>query len=69
MAEELAENLEQISFEEKLKKLDSLLEKLKDENLSLDKSVEVYKVANSLLKECKTDLEKAKLEVIEMDNE
>lgn len=60
---------EEKSFEEKLENLNSLLEKLKDENLSLDKSVEVYKEANLLLKECKTDLEKAKLEVIEMDNE
>lgn len=57
------------SFEEKLERLNLLLETLKDENLSLEKSVEIYKSANLLLKECKGDLEKAKLEIIEIDDE
>lgn len=66
----MSEEIDEIeSFEDKVKKLESLLEKLKDENLSLEKSVEIYKEALSLLKQTSKILDKAKLEITEMGNE
>ncbi|MDU7071222.1 exodeoxyribonuclease VII small subunit [Campylobacter ureolyticus] len=66
----MSEKIDEIeSFEDKVKKLESLLEKLKDENLSLEKSVEIYKEALSLLKQTSKILDKAKLEITEISNE
>lgn len=66
----MSEEIDEIeSFEDKVKKLESLLEKLKDENLSLEKSVEIYKEALSLLKQTSKILDKAKLEITEIGNE
>ena len=46
----MSEKIDEIeSFEDKVKKLESLLEKLKDENLSLEKSVEIYKEALNII--------------------
>ncbi|EPH10390.1 exodeoxyribonuclease VII small subunit [Campylobacter ureolyticus] len=66
----MSEKIDEIeSFEDKVKKLESLLEKLKDENLSLEKSVEIYKEALSLLKQTSKILDKAKLEITEISDE
>lgn len=66
----MSEEIDEIeSFEDKVKKLESLLEKLKDENLSLEKSVEIYKEALSLLKQTSKILDKAKLEITEISDE
>ena len=66
----MSEKIDEIeSFEDKVKKLESLLEKLKDENLSLEKSVEIYKEALSLLKQTSKILDKAKLEITEISYE
>ncbi|MCZ6150166.1 exodeoxyribonuclease VII small subunit [Campylobacter ureolyticus] len=66
----MSEKIDEIeSFEDKVKKLESLLEKLKDENLSLEKSVEIYKEALNLLKQTSKILDKAKLEITEISDE
>lgn len=66
----MSEKIDEIeSFEDKVKKLESLLEELKDENLSLEKSVEIYKEALSLLKQTSKILDKAKLEITEISDE
>ncbi|AKT90185.1 exodeoxyribonuclease VII, small subunit [Campylobacter ureolyticus RIGS 9880] len=66
----MSEKIDEIeSFEDKVKKLESLLEKLKDENLSLEKSVEIYKEALSLLKQTSKILDKVKLEITEISDE
>ena len=66
----MSEKIDEIeNFEDKVKKLESLLEKLKDENLSLEKSVEIYKEALSLLKQTSKILDKAKLEITEISDE
>jgi len=57
-----------MSFEEKLKKAESLLEKLNESELSLDESVKLYKEGLANIKEAKELLEKAKLEVKEIEN-
>lgn len=57
------------NFETKLNKIDVLLKKLDDENLTLKQSVEFYKNGVKLIKEARDLLEKAKLEVIEIQNE
>ena len=62
--QDLAEN-----FETKLNKIDVLLKKLDDENLTLKQSVEFYKNGVKLIKEARDLLEKAKLEVTEIQNE
>lgn len=57
------------NFETKLNKIDVLLKKLDDENLTLKQSVEFYKNGVKLIKEARDLLEKAKLEVTEIQNE
>lgn len=55
------------SFEAKVELLNAMLEKLKDENLSLDESVKVYKNSIKLLNETREILDRAKLEIREID--
>ena len=58
-----------MNFEEKLKKAESLLEKLNESELSLDESVKLYKEGLANIEEAKELLEKAKLEVKEIEND
>nr|WP_315113548.1 exodeoxyribonuclease VII small subunit [uncultured Campylobacter sp.] len=55
------------SFEEKMEKINALLKSLNDKDLSLEKSVKLYKQGVALLKEAKEILENAKLEVAEIN--
>ncbi len=56
-----------MSFEENLKKANEVLEKLNEDKLSLDESVEIYKAGLLSLKKAREELEKAKLEVEKID--
>ena len=51
------------NFEDKMKKINELLESLGDKDITLDRSVELYKNGISMLKEAKEILENAKLEI------
>ena len=53
----------QENFEDKMKKINELLESLNDKDITLDRSVELYKNGISMLKEAKEILENAKLEI------
>ena len=53
----------QENFEDKMKKINELLESLGDKDITLDRSVELYKNGISMLKEAKEILENAKLEI------
>ena len=56
-----------MSFEEKMEKINALLQSLNDKDLSLEESVKLYKQGVALLKEAKEILENAKLEVAEIN--
>jgi len=56
-----------MSFEENLKEANEALEKLNDKELSLDESVKIYKAGLESIKKARLELEKAKLEVEQID--
>ena len=56
-----------MSFEEKMEKINALLQSLNDKDLSLEESVKLYKQGVALLKEAKEILENAKHEVAEIN--
>lgn len=56
-----------MSFETNLKEANDILEKLNDEELSLDESVKLYKKGLKFIDEARQILEKAKLEIKEVD--
>ena len=61
-----------VSFEEALKELESVIEKLEDENITLDDSVDEFSKGVKAVKECRTSLDKAKgkiIKLIEKDGE
>lgn len=58
-----------MSFEAKLKQAEALLEQLNESDLSLDESVKLYKEGLSNIKQAREMLEKAKLEVKEIESE
>lgn len=51
------------SFEAKLKKLQDVVDKLNEQEMTLDESVSLYREAQGLLKQCAEQLGKAKNEV------
>ena len=55
------------SFEEGMERLQSLLGQLQDESTPLADSVKLYAEAAGLIHYCKTALDKAKLQVEEID--
>ncbi|EPI5818370.1 exodeoxyribonuclease VII small subunit [Campylobacter jejuni] len=56
-----------MSFEENLKHADESLEKLNNQELALDESVKIYKEGLESIKKARLELEKAKLEVEQID--
>ena len=55
------------SFEEGMERLQSLLEQLQDESTPLADSVKLYAEAAGLIHYCNTALDKARLQVEEID--
>lgn len=58
---------ERPSFEEALKKLETIVEKLSDEEITLEKSVELYEEGLKLSKICSEKLENAALKIEQID--
>ncbi|AXP08451.1 exodeoxyribonuclease VII small subunit [Campylobacter hepaticus] len=56
-----------MSFEENLKQANEALEKLNSQELALDESVKIYKAGLESIKKARLELEKAKLEVEQVD--
>lgn len=58
---------EKPSFEEALEKLEAIVEKLGDQTISLEKSVELYEEGLSLSRICTETLESATLKIEQID--
>jgi exodeoxyribonuclease VII small subunit len=58
---------ERPSFEEALEKLEAIVEKLSDPNITLEKSVKLYEEGLKLSKFCSETLENAALRVEQID--
>ncbi|MBK2000301.1 exodeoxyribonuclease VII small subunit [Campylobacter sp. LH-2024] len=56
-----------MSFEEKIKKANEALDKLNNDELTLNESVKIYKMGLESIKKAREELEKAKLEVENID--
>ena len=52
-----------IDFELSLKELESIIEKLEDENINLEDSVKSFEKGINLVKECQQQLQKAELKI------
>ena len=61
-----------ISYENNIKELNDIMEKLKAENISIEESIRLFERAGGLYKECREYLDKAKGDVfkikLEMEN-
>ncbi|PKD42703.1 exodeoxyribonuclease VII small subunit [Rhodohalobacter barkolensis] len=58
---------ERLSFEEALKQLEAIVEKLNDKDISLEKSVALYEEGQKLSKICSETLESAALKIEKID--
>ncbi len=58
---------ERPTFEDALEKLESIVEKLSDQEISLEKSVELYEEGLRLSKICTDTLEQATLKIEQID--
>ena len=52
-----------IDFEASLKELESIVEKLEDENINLEDSVKSFEEGINLVKECQKQLQNAELKI------
>ena len=62
----MAKEDKRIDFESSLKELESVVDKLEDENINLEDSVKSFEKGINLVKECQQQLEKAELKVKEL---
>jgi len=53
----------QIDFESSLKALESIVERLEDENINLEDSVKSFEEGINLVKECQKQLQEAELKI------
>ncbi|MEX0823855.1 MAG: exodeoxyribonuclease VII small subunit [Balneolaceae bacterium] len=60
---------ERPSFEEALKKLESIVEKLGNQDITLEESVELYEEGLKLSKFCTETLENASLKIEQIDQD
>ena len=60
---------ERLGFEKALKRLETIVEKLDDEYLSLEKSIELYEEGVMLSKQCSQTLEEAELRIKNVNEE
>lgn len=54
---------ERLSFEKALSRLEAIVKKLDDENLSLEESIQLYEEGIMLSKQCTETLEEAELRI------
>lgn len=60
---------ERLSFEKALSRLETIVEKLDDESLSLEESIELYEEGIVLSKQCSQTLEEAELRIEKVNEE
>ena len=58
-----------IDFESSLKELESIVEKLEDENINLEDSVKSFEKGVNLVKECQKQLQNAELKIKKLLND
>ena len=58
-----------IDFESSLKKLESIVEKLEDENINLEDSVKSFEEGVNLVKECQKQLQNADIKIKKLLND
>ena len=58
-----------IDFESSLKELESIVEKLEDENINLEDSVKSFEKGINLVKECQKQLQHAELKIKKLLND
>lgn len=61
----MSEDMKRENFEDKLMRADKILERLNDENISLEESVKLHKEGKKLLSEAAKILQNAKLTINE----
>lgn len=54
---------EHLSFEKALSKLETIVQELEDESISLEKSIELYEEGIALSRQCTKTLEEAELRI------
>ncbi len=59
----MAKSEKKIDFEESLKELENIVDKLEDENMNLEDSVKYFERGVKLIQECQAELEKAELKI------
>lgn len=57
------EDLEKLNFEELIKKLEDITEKLEKDNLNLDESIELFESGMTISKKCNEKLEKSEKKI------
>lgn len=64
----MSESVKQtLSFEEKMKKLEDIIQKLDSDEVQLEESLSLYKEGINLSKECDEILKNAQLEIEELE--
>ena len=59
----MAKEDKRIDFESSLKELESIVDKLEDENINLEDSVKSFEKGINLVKECQKELQSAELNI------
>ena len=68
MKEENSKERERLSFEEALNELDEIVQQLEKDDVSLNRSIELYERGVELSKKCSDLLEKAVLKIKEVQS-
>lgn len=55
--------MENLKFEEKMQKLEQIVNELENDNINLDESIEKYTMAMSLIKECDAELKSVEAKI------
>ena len=58
-----------MNFEESIKRLDEIIEKLENNETSLEEAIEIYREGAALLRSCRKQLEQAELLVTVADED
>lgn len=58
-----------LTFEQKIAKIDEIIEKLESNSSTLDESVKLYNEGTSLAEECQSELGEARLKITKIGNQ
>lgn len=69
MEEEVKEKKEEFSLEEGLEQIEKLLERLGDQEVSLEESFKLYQKGMELLKQCNARIDHVEKQMLQIDEE